>query len=152
MHEVRFSVLTVALMSALSCLASGFPVSTQSHSMEQERDNGSIFRRHISMWATGDLSAFDSLIAPEYIGHVANGSRDREGLKARIKEFRRIYPDIEFRVEDQLSSDEKVVTRLSARGTNSRTGARTELMGINISRIVDQKIVEEWATWEIVAK
>lgn len=120
--------------------------------MEQERDNGCIFLRYVTMRETGDLSAFNSIIAPEYIGHVASGSRDREGLKTRIKEFRCTYPDIEFKIEDQLCSDEKVVTRLSARGTNTRTGVRTELVGINISRIVDRKIAEEWATWEIVAK
>lgn len=152
MHEVRYILIAVALISALGCLASAFQVSVRNRSMEQERDNGSIFRRHVTMWATGDLSAFDSIIAPEYIGHVASGSRDREGLKARIKGFRRIYPDIEFTVEEQLSCDEKVVTRLSARGTNSSTGARTELMGINISRIVDRKIAEEWATWEVLTK
>lgn len=120
--------------------------------MDQDIDNGSIFRRHMTMWATGDFSAFDTIIAPAYIGHVASGSRNREGLKARIEEFRHIYSDIEFKVEDQLSRAEKVVTRLSARGTNTSTGKRIELMGINISRIVDRKIVEEWATWEIVTK
>lgn len=45
-----------------------------------------------------------------------------------------------FRIEDQLVDGEKVVTRM--------TGEPVTLLGINIARIVDGKLVEEWNTWE----
>ena len=45
---------------------------------------------------------------------------------------------------------EKVITRLSAEVTTRDGGESAKLMGINISRIVGGKLVEEWNTWEAV--
>ena len=103
------------------------------------------------MWETGDVVRFNDLIAENYVGHVSSGARDRSGLLARIASFHKIYPDIHFYIEDQLASGDRVVTRMRAVGTNSSTGAKTELMGINVSRIVKNKLVEEWAVWELVS-
>ena len=114
-------------------------------------DPASVFRRGLHMWESGDLSRFNEIVADDYVGHLASGTRDREGLRLRIQAFHRLYPDIHFDIEDQFGQGEKVVTRMRAVGTNSSTGAKTELMGINISRIVKGKLSEEWATWEPVA-
>ena len=113
-------------------------------------DGAGVFRRALHLWESGDLSEFDNIIAADYVGHVASGTRDRAGLRERIRTFRLLYPDIHFTVEDQFSRGEKVVVRMRAVGTNSKTGTKAELIGINISRVVDGRIVEEWATWESV--
>jgi predicted ester cyclase len=112
---------------------------------EQHKD---LFRRHIHAWESGDLSQIDELIDDRYVGHVAAGDRDRDGLKARIADFRATYPDITFTIEDQMVNGDRVVTRLTARGTHQPTGQATTLSGLNISRIAGGKIVEEWAAWE----
>ncbi len=116
--------------------------------MSLEDMNKAAFRSHLRIWATGDLSALDEIINSDYVGHVAAGDRDRDGLIARIKAFRSLYPDIVFTVEDQIAVGDKVVTRMTAHGTYQPTGKTTTLIGINISRIVDGRIVEEWAVWE----
>jgi len=103
------------------------------------------------MWESGDLSRFNEIVATDYVGHVASGVRDREGLRARIQAFHKLYRDIHFNIEDQFGQGDKLVTRMRAVGTNSSTGAKTELMGINICRIVKGKLAEEWATWEPIA-
>lgn len=59
-----------------------------------------------------------------------------------------IYTKDTFRIEDQLIDGEKVVTRMTARVRSRETGEPVTLVGINIARIVDGKIVEEWNTWE----
>ncbi len=110
--------------------------------------NKEAFRSHLHIWATGDLSAFDRIIGPDYVGHVAAGERDSAGLRARIETFRSLYPDIVFTVEDQIAVGDKVVTRMTAHGTHQPTGKATTLIGMNISRIVDGRIAEEWAVWE----
>ncbi len=79
--------------------------------MSLEEMNKDAHRRHLHIWATGDLSALDNIISPDYVGHVAAGERDRAGLIARIKTFRSLYPDIVFTVEDQVAAGDKVVTR-----------------------------------------
>jgi ketosteroid isomerase-like protein len=100
------------------------------------------------MWESGDLARFDEIVATDYVGHVASGTRDRGGLRARIQAFHKLFPDIHFTIEDQFARGDKLVTRMRAQGTNSTSGTKTELMGINISRIRNGKLVEEWAVWE----
>lgn len=139
---VVFSMLCLVLPTswAVANRSNNFPA----------RDPASVFRRGLHMWESGDLSQFNEIVADDYVGHVATGSRDREKLRARIQAFRRLYPDIHFDIEDQFRHGDKLVTRMRAVGTNSSTGVKTELMGINISRIVKGKLAEEWATWEPV--
>jgi predicted SnoaL-like aldol condensation-catalyzing enzyme len=108
-----------------------------------------VFFRHLKLWATGDLGRFDEIIAPDYVGHADAVTRDRDGLKAAIREFRERYPDIRFQIVDQFVTGDKVATRLRAEGTDSRTGERVELRGTNMSRIAGGKIVEEWSAWAV---
>jgi len=50
------------------------------------------FLRHVHTWNTRDLSEFDRVIAADYLGHVAAGARDRDGLRSRPAPFRASYP------------------------------------------------------------
>ena len=106
-----------------------------------------VFRSIIRMWETGDLSQFDRLVSADYVGHVAAGERDREGLRERILAFRQSYPAMHFDVQEQLASGDRVASRMVATGTDAE-GRSVALMGLNMSRIKDGKIEEEWNTWE----
>lgn len=119
--------------------------------MPVEEDNKAIFRRYLEFWRVGDVSRIDEIVGSAYRGHVSAGDRDRAGLAERIKAFCALYPDIVYTIEDQISAGDKVITRMSAQGTHQPTGEATTLIGINISRIMDGKIAEEWAIWERVA-
>jgi predicted SnoaL-like aldol condensation-catalyzing enzyme len=59
-----------------------------------------------------------------------------------------IYSEDSFQVNDQLVDGEKVVTRMTAHVKVRATGEPVTLIGINIARLVDGKLVEEWNTWE----
>jgi len=89
-------------------------------------------------------------IAPNYLGHASAGDRDLEGFRQSILHFHQlfIYTRDSFRVEDQLVDGDKVATRMTANVRMRQTGEPITLMGINIARIVDGKIVAEWNTWE----
>ncbi len=143
------SILVLFTMSFLPIFS--LPMPANSGFKSPSRDPANVFRRGLQMWENGDLSRFNEIVATDYVGHVASGMRDREGLRARIQAFHKLYPDIHFNIEDQFGHGDKLVTRMRAVGTNSSTGAKTELMGINISRIVKGKLAEEWATWEPIA-
>jgi len=63
--------------------------------------------------------------------------------------FRTAFPDLQFRVEDMVAEGEKVVSRLTMRGTHQGdfqgippTGKQMTVTGITIERIVDGKAVE----------
>jgi predicted SnoaL-like aldol condensation-catalyzing enzyme len=104
----------------------------------------------VEIYAVGDLSALDQLIAPNYIGHVAAGDRDLEGFRESIKYFHNlfVYGEDSFEVNDQFVEGEKVATRMTAHVKMRATGEPVTLIGINIARVVDGKLVEEWNTWE----
>jgi predicted SnoaL-like aldol condensation-catalyzing enzyme len=109
-----------------------------------------VFRRLVDLYAAGDVSRLEEVIPPNYVGHASAGDRDREGFIQSIRFFHNlfIYREDSFRIEDQLVDGEKVVTRMTADVKVRETGEPITLMGINIARIVDGKIVEEWNTWE----
>jgi predicted SnoaL-like aldol condensation-catalyzing enzyme len=107
-----------------------------------------VFRHAVDVWAAGDISALAEVVAPNYIGHTSAGDRDFEGLRQTIEGFHKLYSKSSFHIEDQMIDGEKVITRLTAEVTMRDSGESATLMGINISRIVEGKIVEEWNTWE----
>ena len=109
-----------------------------------------VFRTLVELYAAGNVSALEQVIPPDYVGHTSAGDRDREGFIQSILFFHNlyIYTEDTFRIEDQLVDGEKVVTRMTANVRSRETGEPVTLLGINIARIVDGKIVEEWNTWE----
>ncbi len=109
-----------------------------------------VFRRLVDIYATGNLSALEEVIAPDYIGHASAGDRDLEGFRQSILHFHNlfIYDEDSFEVNDQFVEGEKVATRMTAHVRVRSTGEPITLIGINLARIVGGKIVEEWNTWE----
>ena len=109
-----------------------------------------VFRRLVELYAAGDVSSLEHVIPPDYVGHTSAGDRDREGFLQSILYFHNlfIYTKDSFIIEDQLVDAEKVVTRMTANVRVRETGEPVTLLGINIARIVDGRIVEEWNTWE----
>lgn len=75
-----------------------------------------VFRRLVEIYATGDLSALDEVIAPDYIGYASAGDRDLEGFRQSILYFHNlfIYDKDSFVVNDQFVEGEKVATRMTA--------------------------------------
>ncbi len=109
-----------------------------------------VFRKLVDIYAAGDVSALDEVVAPHYVGHPSAGDRDLEGLRQSILYFHKlfVYTKDSFHIEDQLVDGEKVVTRMTAHVRLRKTGEPLTLLGINIARIVNGQLVEEWNTWE----
>jgi ketosteroid isomerase-like protein len=111
-----------------------------------------VFRRLVDLYAVADVDALDQVIDENYVGHASAGDRNLEEFRQSILYFHNLYvytPD-SFTVEDQVVEGEKVVTRMTANVRVRETGEPARLMGINIARIVDGKLVEEWNTWEVM--
>jgi steroid delta-isomerase-like uncharacterized protein len=70
--------------------------------------------------------------------------------------FKTAFPDMSATVEDVVAEGDKVVTRVTLRGTHQGeveefgppTGRQVEAKGITIHRIDGGKIVEEWNSWD----
>jgi steroid delta-isomerase-like uncharacterized protein len=88
------------------------------------------------------LHVLDELATPE----IAAGG------KQYLTERRSIFPDLRYTVEGILAEDDRVVTRLTMRGTNlgplrggPPSGRRIEAAAVFIWRIADGRVVDMWS-------
>jgi steroid delta-isomerase-like uncharacterized protein len=99
----------------------------------------------------------DEVYAPDVVWHNPEG--DIQGLeeaKQFVAMFETAFPDISATVEDVIAEGDKVVSRVTIRGTHQGeveefgppTGRRVEVQGLSLHRIEDGKIVEEWNSWD----
>src|SRR5262249_29184246 len=73
----------------------------------------------------------------------------REGLKDVLVKFRAAFPDIHWAVSEQISEDDRVVTRFNWTGTDRdtflgvpSTGRRVEVKGVVIDRLESGKMAD----------
>src|SRR5918998_277866 len=99
-------------------------------------------------------SVLDDFITPNFVNHDPSPgfSSDLEGLKNAYDHFLAAQPDGYHVVEDMIAEGDKVVTRLSANGTQTGelfgippTDKQVSMTGIAIHRIANGKIVEHWS-------
>jgi predicted ester cyclase len=72
--------------------------------------------------------------------------------------MRTAFPDIHFTVEDLIAEDDKVVVRVTFRGTHqgifmgiAPTGRQVTGIGVELARLADGKIVEEgWHCYDLL--
>jgi serine phosphatase RsbU (regulator of sigma subunit)/predicted ester cyclase len=119
-------------------------------------ENKALVRRFMEARARADLNATEEMMAPDFISHGSRPGQqsDREGYKRQVAEFVTAFSDVRFVIEDQVARGDKVVSRISGRGTYDRkeimsvapTGREVRSMAIFIHRISGGKIAEEWGT------
>ncbi|MGH9903756.1 MAG: ester cyclase, partial [Pyrinomonadaceae bacterium] len=95
-----------------------------------------------------------ALLAPDFIINLAglpHQMRGREVWKHGFEIMRTGFPDIQAHIEDIFGAGDRVVARLVFRGTHSgefqgipATGREVEYTSIEIYRISDGLIAEEW--------
>jgi len=106
----------------------------------------------------GNVEAIDALVSPDFINHsLRTGlSSDRDGFKRTWATFRAVFPDFHVTVDDAIAEGEKVVVRLTNRGTHhgeflgiSPTHREVTFTSIVIFRIGDGKIAERWGVLDM---
>ena len=124
-----------------------------------EEENKALMRRYYEQIdkATKDKrgpSFLDDFVAPNFVNHNPSPgfTPDLEGLKQAYDHFLAASPDGYHVVEDMIAEGDKVVTRLSAHGTQTGelfgippTDERFSTTAIAIHRIANGKIVEHWS-------
>jgi predicted ester cyclase len=124
-----------------------------------EEENKALMRRYyeeIDAAAKDErgASVLDELIAPDFVNHATSPgfTPDKEGLKQAYSYFLAAAPDGYHVVEDMIAEGDKVVTRLSAYGTQigelfgiPPTDKQISMTAIAIHRIANGKIVEHWS-------
>ena len=122
-------------------------------------ENKAIFRRYVQeVQNQGNLQVADEIFG-RYISHQADGStleRGPEDVKRFNEEYRSAFPDFRISIDDQIAEGDKVVSRVTFRGTHQRqfrdmapTGKQVELKALTIFRFSEEgKVVESWDSFD----
>lgn len=122
-------------------------------------ENKAAASRAFEVFNKGDLSLVNEFIATDYVGH-SPGMPDfngPEGFKQFVTMFRTAFPDINLTIEDTFAEGDKVVNRMTSRGTHTgelmgiaATGKQVAMTGMVISRYVGGKQVEAWISMDLL--
>jgi steroid delta-isomerase-like uncharacterized protein len=134
------------------------PAACERRSM-MSTDNKRIPRRLVSeVVENGDLGTLDELIDERIAYHTPSERepiRGREAYQAGVELYRGALSNLRIRIDDQIAEGDRVVSRWTATGRHDgellgmpATGRRVEFTGIDIDRIENGRIVEEWTNWD----
>jgi steroid delta-isomerase-like uncharacterized protein len=124
--------------------------------MSTEQNKEVARRYYESVLNDGDVSALDEMAVPGYQEHdpLPRQGTGLQGLKDRVTMMKSGL-DPRFTIEDLIAEEDKVVVRWTNSGTNvgeflgmPPTGKDFTIAGIDIHRIREGRIVEEWTTWD----
>lgn len=97
-----------------------------------------------------NLAALDQLVSPNAVNHTVPSGLP-QGPNQFLSMHLNAFPDVKATVEELLADGDKVIARVSYRGTHqgafraiSPTGKPITVTGINIFRIVNGKLHEHW--------
>jgi predicted ester cyclase len=100
---------------------------------------------------TGDIRLITEFISHDYV-EIYNNKRYSIGIEGAIEHIigvRNTYPDLKLFIDNQIEEGDLVATCYTMRGSHAGswmgikpTGKRMEVTGVNIDKIIDNKIVE----------
>jgi steroid delta-isomerase-like uncharacterized protein len=128
--------------------------------MSAETNKALVERFYQEIFSQGRLELAAELFANDYVNHDTGAPsggwpHGPEGIHTLVGAYRTALPDAQFAIEDQIAEGDRVVTRWSARGTNTGslmgmppTGRSVAITGISIERIAGGKIAETWVNFD----
>jgi steroid delta-isomerase-like uncharacterized protein len=112
-------------------------------------------------WNGGSKASLTELISPRcrhndpVFPHMHPGP---DSVERHIENSRRAFPDLRFTIADTIAEGTEVVIHWTAVGTHKAdflgippTGRTAHISGTSIFRIEDDKIVEDWANWNLMS-
>jgi steroid delta-isomerase-like uncharacterized protein len=105
------------------------------------------------VWNQHDVDALDELASPAYQRHLGptRPPLDRAAQKERLRALQRSLEGVSFQVDDLIAEGDRVVFRVTVRGTHRdtmlgipATGRSVAFTAIDILRFESDKIVEHW--------
>ncbi len=118
-------------------------------------ENKAIIRRRAELINQHEVDASLLVFNPNYQDHNVPPPGLPSGIEGDKRFFRMLlnaFPDLEVTIEDLVAEGDRVVERLTIRGTHqgmfmgvSPTGKSVTWGFINIYRVADDKVVELWS-------
>ena len=123
-------------------------------------ENKAIVRSYLDeAWTRRNVNIIDELMAPDYARYLPGQDKplDREAQKQRIAGFLKAMPDMVFIVDDLFAEGDRVVFRVTLRGTHQGAfmgvapgGKQLTVTAIDIARLENGKIVDHWGQMDML--
>ena len=122
--------------------------------MSTEQNKALVRRMVEEIFNRGNIGRVDEFLAPDFVDREElppGVTRDREGVKRLTAMLRSAFPDFKATIEDMVAEGDKVVIRMTWKGTQKGefmgvppTGKSVSFGVIDIIRIAEGKFVEHW--------
>ena len=118
--------------------------------------NKAVARLVLEEMSEGNIDAAAQLLAPDYVWHGPGAEvHGPEGWKKLASMYLHAFPDLAFRLEEQIAEGDKVVTRYTAFGTHrgelagvAASGRHVAVPCLVIDTIIDGKIVDSFELFD----
>ena len=116
-------------------------------------------RRVIDTYNGHRLDDFDQVLTEDCV-LVRNGveARGREAVKRVLDKLYHAFPDIEYRIEDAVTADDKIAIRWAGRGTHrgeylgvAATGLEVTYNGITLYELHGEQIARIWVSADLLS-
>ena len=123
-------------------------------------DNKRVNLNWIQAFNERDWATEASIRTADYVAHMSGVPvpLDNEGWNGFMAQFTEAFPDAQISVEASVAERDTVASRWTINGTHGgvfqgvpATGRLVSLQGCDFSRIVDGRVAEHWAQFDLVA-
>ncbi|MEO5317331.1 ester cyclase [Arthrobacter sp. CC3] len=108
-----------------------------------------------SAWGDGDLTAFEQMLAPDYVRRSKSGSEDYATLRKTIEATHAAFPDTTTEILHILEDGATAAIHWQTKGTHQgefmdvpATGRTITVSGASFLRFDGDKLAEEWVVWD----
>ncbi len=109
-------------------------------------------RSYEEIYNQGKLDVAEEIYDENFVSHISPSDlKGPKGIKEFTSMLRSAFPDLKFKIEDQIAEGDKVATRWTVTGTHkgdymgvAPTGKFISNTGIALHRVANGKMVESW--------
>lgn len=111
-----------------------------------------VVRAYFEAWSDGDGEAVRELVSDDYQAHVRTldrtEDRNADELISIVGNHANAFSEVDYELHEVISHNGCVAVRATMRAALEETGREGEIDGIAILRFDDDRIVEEWSSWD----
>jgi steroid delta-isomerase-like uncharacterized protein len=147
--------LAFIFLACAPVLAAAAPTPGSNPSTQQEANKAIARRVFEEIFNQGKFQVAEEIYAPDFVNHGLHRDASLQEDQAAVHWEKKELPDLKMTVGPMVAEGDQVSVLWILHGTNTvpvgwlpATGAKIEVRGITIWRIVDGRIREEWTAFD----